>query len=665
MKVKLIYTCLVFSFLLVGCSTVAQIDVERKLISRDVLFDLEDRKELVKLSPDASKVFYVKGAYQPIPDHRIFYRTNTDYKLENSIEFSGSVGDYKVLNQNQLLVRTLSSQGQGIELYSFIDSGATNILNGQYKSIRWLAFSKENKSAVFVAMPFNSNPILFTYDFSTNQLDTLKNIAQGHYPLFFDENLNVIAGERIDQETGDKILAYHENGEWNEMVSYKWSAERFLRPGLKSIVGVSADGKNIYFTDNTSTDKTVLKSYNIPSKQIEVLVREQYSDLMTNSFLSDTGGHPIAIANHYSSRSWNVVNSDYDADFELLNKQFKDFQILDVSANRRFWVVEKMTGGANISYLYDSEKKSYNKLFTDHELLEKYPTINRFYGKVKSFDSLDLPIQYYLSEKFDADKNGIPDKKMPAIIYVHGGPWQGWMEDFWLITRHLQLLADRGYLVVYSQFRGSLTYGKEFLDAGNNQWGNGMVKDKVAIANWLASECNIFKDKIGIFGWSYGGYASLAGAAFSPETYACAVSLYGPTYLDAPQEENAFGYSPNSLLRIADVTTSEGLELAHNHSPLYAAQNIDIPILMSTGSKDDRVPQMQMDKMADALNMYNKNVTYFVYPEEGHDYASKESWLTFWSIAEQFLSHHLGGLSEPKQNEDYSILEMKYQTDTK
>lgn len=665
MNTKLIFSFLFFSYLLVGCSTFSQVNIESQLIPRDVLFDLEDRKELIKLSPDASKVFYVKGAYQPIPDNRIYYREKSDSQKESFFEFSGAVGNYVVLNQGQLLVRTLSPEYQRIELLEIEDATSTAVFPESYKSIRWLSFSKSNNAAAFVAMPFDSNPILFTYDFKTNQIDTLSNIAQGHYPLFFDENLNVIAGERIDQETGDKILAYFENDKWHEIASYNWSAERFLRPGLKSIVGVSSDGKEVYYTDNTITDKTVLKSFYISSKQSKVLVSEQNSDLMTNSFISDKDRKPIAIANHYSNRNWNVVNSEYNADFKILNEKFQDFQVLNMSNDLRYWVIEEMNGGANISYLYDFKKKSIDKLFTDHDVLEKYPTVNRFYSTVESYDELQLPIQYYLSEKFDKDKNGIPDKKMPAIVYVHGGPWQGWMEDFWLITRHLQLLADRGYLVVYSQFRGALTYGKDFLNAGNNQWGDGMVKDKVAIANWLVEEKNISKDKIGIFGWSYGGYAALAGAAFSPETYACAISLYGPTYLDAPQAENVFGYSPNSLQRIADVTTEKGMELAHQHSPLYAVDKINIPILMSTGTKDDRVPQMQMDKMAEALYKNHKDLTYFVYPQEGHDYAAKESWTTFWSIAEAFLSKHLGGSAEPKQNENYSILEMKYQSEIK
>jgi dipeptidyl aminopeptidase/acylaminoacyl peptidase len=382
---------------------------------------------------------------------------------------------------------------------------------------------------------------------------------------------------------------------------------------------------------------------------------------MPQSVVLNKNSQAAALAYHFSKRKWKVLEDDYTEVFNHFSSKFDDFQILDKSPDDRWWLIEEMNGGLNWTWLFDNSEGSFKKLFSDHPMLEKYPKVYRHGDVVQSFDGLNLPVQVYLSEKWDQNHDGLPDEKMPAVIYVHGGPWQGWMEDNWLINRHLQLLADRGYVVVYAQYRGALTYGKTFLEKGNQQWGGDMMRDKEAIARWLFEEKNVKKDKIGIFGWSYGGYAALAGAAFTPKTYACAISMYGPTYLDAPREENAFGYSPNSLLRIADVTTEEGLELARKHSPLYAAKDISIPILLSTGSKDERVPQMQMDKMAEALKEEGKDVSYLVYPDEGHDYRNKNSWTTFWAVGEQFLALHLGGKAETIQKEeDFSQVEVKF-----
>lgn len=639
----------VIAFVFCSCGSHAQ-QSDKDLIPRSVLFDLEDRKEMIKISHDGNYVFYVMNPYQPIPDHHI-YCLKVEGDEKNEMIFEGGVAEYEVINEKQLIVRTMSSKGQSVVLKNFVTGEEDPLFQKPFRNIKWLAFDQNKTQMAFVAMLLDGAPGLFTVNLDTKQVDTLKNIAEGHYPLFFDDNLNVVAGEKIDRSTGEKYLDYYDGNEWKTLAKYEWSAERFLRPGLKSILGVNNDGTQIYYTDNSQTDKTVLRVFDTQLGEKINLLEEQNSDLMPNSFLVDAKGIPVAIANHYAARQWSVLNDKFESDFTYLSKQFKDFQVLHYSEDFNYWLIEEMNGGANVSYVYNRPKQTLKQVFTDHEALTKFAKVNRFYDEVSSFDKTKLPIQIYLSEKYDQDKDGQPDQEMPAVIYVHGGPWQGWMEDFWMITRHLQLLADRGYLVVYSQFRGALTYGKEFLDKGNKQWGEDMMKDKVAIAKWV-KERNVKEDKIGIFGWSYGGYAALAGAAFSPETYACAVGLYGPTYLDATEEENVFGYSPNSLLRIADVTTEEGMDLAHRHSPLYFADDVQIPILMSTGAKDERVPQLQMDKMAEALYDNGKDVTYLVYPGEGHDYASKATWLNFWGRAEQFLSKNLGGAYEEIHDEE-------------
>ncbi len=644
-------------------SALAQEPVQNALIPREVLFDLADRKEWIKLTPDAAKVFYIKGAFQRIPDDRLYYRHLDHLHEERWIKVDGGIIDYIILNNDEIIFRTLTPNGQSLLKYNLESKEFERLQDPYFRSLMIQAISSDRSKLVFLAAPFDGLPFLAQLNLHSKKLDTLKNMAQGHFPLFFDGDLNLVAGEKVDRETGLKSIDYRKNGKWQTIKAYEYSAERFLRPGLKSILGVSNDGAKIYFTDNTGSDKTELKAFDVVSEKTVTLVSEQASDLIVRPYLASAQNTPLAIANHYSKREWNITDKKVEADFEFFNSKMKDFHILDLTDDLNYWIVEELNGGCNIAYFYDRQRQRLQKLFSDHDALDNYPKVNRFYEQVSSFDRLTLPCQYYLSEKFDKNKDGLPDEQMPAIVYVHGGPWQGWMEDHWLINRHLQLLADRGYLVVYAQFRGALTYGKQFLDAGNEQWGDGMVKDNVAIADWLKQEKNIDKDRIGIFGWSYGGYAALAGAAFSPETFTCAISLYGPTYLDASREESSFGYSPNSLLRIADVNTEEGLALAHAHSPLYAAEEIDIPVLMSTGSKDDRVPQMQMDKMAEALHYHEKEVTYFIYPDEGHDYRSKASWTTFWSIAEPFLRKHLGGLAEPVQDEDYSIIEMKYKHD--
>ena len=106
-------------------------------------------------------------------------------------------------------------------------------------------------------------------------------------------------------------------------------------------------------------------------------------------------------------------------------------------------------------------------------------------------------------------------------------------------------------------------------------------------------------------------------------------------------------FSRDTAVRVGDPKTPEGLELLRRQSPLHAAQHVKSPLLVTHGGKDPVVPKQHSDLFVEALEKHGKDVTYLVYPEEGHDYSQPESWVSFWAVAEQFLHQHLGGRFEP------------------
>src|SRR5256884_4418719 len=123
---------------------------------------------------------------------------------------------------------------------------------------------------------------------------------------------------------------------------------------------------------------------------------------------------------------------------------------------------------------------------------------------------------------------GIPARNLPAIIFPHGGPWG---RDVWGYNAYTQFFANRGYAVLSMNFRGSAGYGKKFIDAGNDEWGRKMQDDVTWGAKYLIAEGIADPKRVGIFGGSYGGYATLAGVASPPDFYAAAVDLFGPSNL--------------------------------------------------------------------------------------------------------------------------------------
>ncbi|MCB0592991.1 MAG: prolyl oligopeptidase family serine peptidase, partial [Phaeodactylibacter sp.] len=185
-----------------------------------------------------------------------------------------------------------------------------------------------------------------------------------------------------------------------------------------------------------------------------------------------------------------------------------------------------------------------------------------------------------------------------------------------------------------------------FTDLGDRQWGEAMHHDKVDITRWAICQGIAREGKIAMWGWSYGGYATAAALAFAPELYACGISMYGPTDMDAflriPFTDN-----PLWRNRVGDPRTPEGASLLKKQSPINHIQDYRSPMLLTTGGKDGRVPKKQVDEFADALNAGGKDVIYFYYPEEVHDYREPGSWISFWAIAEQFLAMHLGGRYQP------------------
>lgn len=236
------------------------------------------------------------------------------------------------------------------------------------------------------------------------------------------------------------------------------------------------------------------------------------------------------------------------------------------------------------------------------------------------------------------------------VLLVHGGPWA---RDGYGFNPIHQLLANRGYAVLSVNFRGSTGFGKDFINAGNKQWGLAMHDDLIDAVEWAIDSGIAQRDKVAIMGGSYGGYATLAGLAFTPETFACGVDIVGPSNLETLLETIPPYWAPMVKIfheRMGNPNTPDGLELLKAASPLYKADQISKPLLIAQGANDPRVKQAESDQIVAAMNNAGIPVTYVLYPDEGHGFAKPTNNLAFFAIAENFLAECLGGRSEPLGN---------------
>ncbi|MGZ6139574.1 MAG: alpha/beta hydrolase family protein, partial [Myxococcaceae bacterium] len=256
-----------------------------------------------------------------------------------------------------------------------------------------------------------------------------------------------------------------------------------------------------------------------------------------------------------------------------------------------------------------------------------------------------LTLHGYLTRPVGATAAG------PMVLLVHGGPWG---RDSWRFDSYAQWLANRGYVVLQVNFRASTGYGRKFLNAGNRQWGKAMQTDLLDAVDWAVKEGVAEKGRVAIMGGSYGGYATLAAAAFTPDVFRCGVDIVGPSNLLTLLKSIPPYWKPMRAMfdrRIGNPDDPADKQLLESESPLFSADKIRMPLLIGQGANDPRVKQAESEQIVAALEKRGLGVTYVVYPDEGHGFARPENAMDFNARSEAFLAQYLGGRSEPMQGE--------------
>ncbi len=236
---------------------------------------------------------------------------------------------------------------------------------------------------------------------------------------------------------------------------------------------------------------------------------------------------------------------------------------------------------------------------------------------------------------------GVDPKNLPVVINPHGGPWA---RDSWGFNPEVQFLANRGYAVLQMNFRGSTGYGRDFWEKSFKQWGKTMQDDISDGVKWLIEEGIADPKRIGIYGGSYGGYATLAGLAFSPELYACGVDYVGVSNLFTFQNSIPPYWEPfkEMIYEMVGHPQKDSL-LLRDASPVFHVDNIKAPLLIAQGLNDPRVNKDESDQMVEALKKNGIDVPYMVKDNEGHGFRNEENRFDFYGAMEQFFFKYLGG----------------------
>ncbi len=462
----------------------------------------------------------------------------------------------------------------------------------------------------------------------------------------FDADFNLKIAEKSLDVEGIQIV-YKRVGEgWEE----------FMRIGHEDqltthIYRFDKSGDNFYMIDSRGNDKAALVLVNLDDGSQQLLAQSDKADI-SDLLMNPTSYVLEAWASDYLKPEWHVVSDAVKEDIALLDAEFPgEYSISSRTKADDLWIIsvsDAQNPGA--AWLYNRKSQTLSKLYATRPDLEKQPLLPMHGIVVKVRDGLELPGYLTVPGEGTSKSMMVPEKPVPMVLLVHGGPWA---RDHYGFNSSHQWLANRGYAVLSINFRGSTGFGKNFVNAADGEWSGKMHDDLIDTVNWAVEKGIADKDKIAIMGGSYGGYAALAGLTYTPDVFCCGVDIVGPSNLETlletiPPYWKAF--YEQLARRVGDPRTEEGLAHLKACSPLYKADAITKPLLIGQGANDPRVKQAEADQIVEAMKANGLPVTYIVYPDEGHGWARPENQFSFNAVTESFLAENLGGRSEPVGN---------------
>jgi len=412
--------------------------------------------------------------------------------------------------------------------------------------------------------------------------------------------------------------------------------------------GYTTDGSLLYWLDSRGRNTAALYAQDTASGERTLIAEDDKADI-GGTIRHQQTGKVQAFSVDYLTTEWTAIDPAIGAALDWLGERLDgEFGISSRTDDDRRWIVwnDPLTAPVR-TCIFNRDAETLEEFYVSRPELEGAPLQPMHPLEIESRDGLTLPSYLTLPPGSDADGDGRPDSPVPMVLLVHGGPWA--RDSYGFDPTH-QMLANRGYAVLSVNFRGSTGFGKDFINASNKQWGLKMHDDLIDAVQWAIDEGIAAREKIAIMGGSYGGYATLAGLAFTPEIFACGVDIVGPSNLETLLSTIPPYWAPMVKIfheRMGNPETEEGLALLKAASPLHRADRIERPLLIAQGANDPRVKQAESDQIVGAMKEAGIPVTYVLYPDEGHGFARPENSIAFFAIAENFLAECLGGRAEP------------------
>ncbi len=620
------------------------------LIPRKLLFGSPERAG-AKISPDGTQISYlapVKGVLN------VWVAPVNDLKAARPVtkEKKRGINTYFWAFTNNHILYTQDADGDE-NFHLFVADLKTNKIRdltpnsgkqNEKKKIRVRIQQVSHKFPEHILIGVNDRIPQLHDVYKINILTGKKKLIQknnGFLGYLSDDNYNIRLGVKFSRKA--ELIVEKQNGkaEWESF--FKIGPQDTL---TTSPVGFDASGEKVYMIDSRGRNTSALVLFDLKTKKSKVLATNKLADVAGIS-LHPTKKTLQAVAFNYKRVERQFFDAATKKDYARLSKiNSGDISVTSGTLDDRKWVVVfTQDNGPARYYLYNRDSGKAKFLFTNRPKLKGWKLQRMHPMVLPARDGLKLVCYLTLPLSKDKNQDGKLDdgEPIPMVLLVHGGPWA--RDKFGYNTLH-QFLANRGYAVLSVNYRGSVGFGKEFINAANKEWAGKMHDDLIDAVDAIIEKKIADPKKVAIMGGSYGGYATLVGLTFTPKKFACGVDIVGPSnLLTLIQNVPAYWVPQLPLLRtrVGDFTTPEGRSFLKQRSPLTFVANIEKPLLIGQGANDPRVKKLESDQIVAAMEKRKLPVVYALYPDEGHGFARPVNKLSFFALTEAFLAQHLGG----------------------
>lgn len=535
-------------------------------------------------------------------------------------------------NDNVIIYLRDNAGDENFHFYSVNIQNGTNIDLTPFEGVRANLIDEleDIDSEILIEMNKRNPEIFDVYrlNFETGELNIAAENPGNISGWVTDHNGKIRAAITTDGVNTSLLYRENENESWHTVITTNFKES--LTP-----LFFTFDNKFLYASSNIGRDKNAVIRYDIKNAaEAEVIYEHPEVDVYTLTYSRKRKVITSVIFNTWK-RERVLLDKETEKIFNRLEKDLGEYEILiaDNDDNEEKFIIRIYSDRSlGAYYIFDKAADTLTKIsdvspwINENEMAEMKPV---------TYQSRDgLLIHGYLSLPL-----GSEHKNLPVVINPHGGPWA---RDYWGFNPEIQFLVNRGYAVLQMNFRGSVGFGRKFWECSFKEWGKTMQNDISDGVNWIVEQGIADPARIAIYGGSYGGYAVLAGLAFTPDLYAAGVDYVGVSNLFTFMNSIPAYWKPYlEMLYVMVGHPERDKKLMEDASPVFHVDKMKAPLFIAQGKMDPRVNINESDQMVKALKERGIDVPYMVKENEGHGFLNQENKFDFYREMETFLAKHL------------------------